>query len=347
VSTLAEKPRLLIIEALRALAAFYILVHHAVLIHVRADAPSLARGFVFGQAAVMLFFLLSGFVIYYSSFGQDPNVKWKSFLIRRFRRIYPVFLLALIVSYLSACIRSGAIEDPRGWYLLGNLLMLQDQQTEAGNWFEPYWDNTPLWSLGYEWAFYMMFYPIARFVAVRWQKGVVVGLGLVGFAAFVWWPNPVARFLTYFVIWWLGVELARDHCAGRPLSIGRHVPMMFVIAAFGLLWYAVSPNTRPGWLYEVDARRFATVLALLGAGVLWYKTGLWGKGLLTQYVAPLAGVSYAVYVLHFPLLTLAAAAPLTGLPIVDLILWVLPLILAVSYLAEQKLQPVVNRWLRA
>ena len=61
------------LECLRGLAAGYVFVHHFAHIILAPKYPRLASLFVFGQSAVMLFFVISGFVIYYSTFGRSRN----------------------------------------------------------------------------------------------------------------------------------------------------------------------------------------------------------------------------------------------------------------------------------
>src|SRR5687767_13607112 len=86
------------LDALRGIASLYVLLHNLVygLIGLNLVSPKVKIFFAAGQEAVILFFLLSGFVIYIS-FYKNPNINFKGFFIRRFKRIYFIFLISLII----------------------------------------------------------------------------------------------------------------------------------------------------------------------------------------------------------------------------------------------------------
>src|SRR5690348_13697572 len=94
--------RLWRLEALRGAAAAYV-----VLGHIGSGwygNPLLGLPVRFGLEAVILFFLISGFVIEYSAYGgrkAGELIGFGDYLVKRVRRIYPLFLLALGLSYLS------------------------------------------------------------------------------------------------------------------------------------------------------------------------------------------------------------------------------------------------------
>ena len=162
----------------------------------------------FGQEAVILFFLLSGFVIYYASLRGARILRFGNYFSHRFRRIWPTFLISLALAYVASCI--GASQSG-GWrQFLGNLAMLQDNSfLKKGVWVDTFAGNTPLWSLSYEWWFYMMFYPIISllFFQPRRQMVLTFSLSVLGFLSYQAIPNQISLFLGYFFIWWVGVEL--------------------------------------------------------------------------------------------------------------------------------------------
>ena len=70
----ASQGRLGKLEAIRGLAAVYVAVGHAIGAH--------TWWLKFGQEAVMVFFLLSGFVIEHT-FARSPSASFTSFLLKR------------------------------------------------------------------------------------------------------------------------------------------------------------------------------------------------------------------------------------------------------------------------
>ena len=61
--------KIIFIEGLRGIVALYVALHHFVHLVLVKTYPIMGKFFIFGQSAVILFFVMSGFVIYYSSFG--------------------------------------------------------------------------------------------------------------------------------------------------------------------------------------------------------------------------------------------------------------------------------------
>ena len=340
--------RLDALESMRGCAATYVFAHH--IVHFYLTNRALKRVFVFGQLSVMLFFVMSGFVIYYSTFGRGRRQGFGDYLLRRFRRIYPLFLIALAVTYLCRCLVVGHPFVPDLSSLAGNLAMLQDHD-RPGNWFAPFLDNDPLWSLSYEWTFYLAFFPTVWLLAARpaLQKYAVLGISSLAFLAHRLAPNPIAMFLIYYVIWWSGVELAREYLeTGRITLRAQFVPMASIAAVAGL-WLAAllaDPSIRfektaPG---VIELRHFVTVLASMIVGISWYWLGGRGFGLIFGWGRHMAAMSYAIYIFHTPVLQLFR----TGLPRVPALVAVptmVAIVLGLSYLTEQRLQPLINRWL--
>jgi peptidoglycan/LPS O-acetylase OafA/YrhL len=192
------------LESVRGFAAIYVMLSHLSSNYLRARHTWVGQPFRFAQEGVLLFFLLSGFVIYYSWHEHTGVKNFGHFFYKRFRRIYPIFVLSLVVAYGVTCIAKG-FQPPRFGELLRNLLMTQGFENDPGWQAHAYMDNGPLWSLSYEWWFYMMFYPLYRFVPEAAQKYVVLVLSLIGVAGAEIAPNIFFHILASFPLWWAGV----------------------------------------------------------------------------------------------------------------------------------------------
>lgn len=94
------------LQYLRAFAALWVLLTHVLQ---RLDIQ-LNGVFFAGQWGVDIFFLLSGFIIYLTT---KEKSNWKAFAIKRVFRIYPAYLLCLVVyslysiSYDNVCVWGG------------------------------------------------------------------------------------------------------------------------------------------------------------------------------------------------------------------------------------------------
>ena len=122
-----------------------------------------------GYLAVDLFFVLSGFVMalnYAGLFSQGIRASAvRIFLSRRVARIYPLYLLTLLIA--TGLVVIGHLDFSGGslartfW---PNLLMVQNW----GNWASI---ETPAWSISTEWFAYMLFPLLLTFVFFRSRAG--------------------------------------------------------------------------------------------------------------------------------------------------------------------------------
>lgn len=354
--------RLRRLEAMRGAAALYVFVHHYVHVVVKPHHPGLGRFFVFGQLAVLVFFVVSGFVIYYSTHAgpRRDTFAVRPYLVRRFRRIYPTFVAALGLTWVAHSLSVGHPADPQWRQLAGNLVMLQDENVAA--WFSPYLDNSALWSLSYEWAFYLLFVGVWALgggrrvdpsTAARRQRRVVAAASVLAFFVHRLWPNQIALFVMYLPIWWVGVEFAREYVEHGAVTLRRQRGPVALLGVLVLLWagrvyevWAAGHELSP-WRHPVfELRHFVTALLIVGAGLVWARLRWWGFGPLFGRFEGIAPISYGLYIVHKPFMHLAAARAPLGNPWLEL-LWLVPVVLACSWLVERWLFAHVVRWLPA
>ncbi len=298
--------RIFEIECLRGFAALYVVFFHVLRPEIQVYSYALSIPFRFGQEAVILFFLLSGFSINYS-WSKRENKSFPIFARDRLVRIMPIFLVALVVSYLCAAISVRELIGMDLGTFLGNALMLQDRP-RLGTIVEPYMGNEALWSLSYEVAFYLFYYVLVRFAPPDWRTFVVGITSVVFFLVMLVYPNQLSRFLAYFCIWWLGAVMSE-------IYLGRFQTKDFFLALLPVCLMALclailasdataTIDVGNSILFPyLELRHFtgAVVIALIMFG--WSVLGWKGFRLLFGPFMILAPVSYAVYVIHFPIMT--------------------------------------------
>lgn len=129
--------------------------------------------FSYGSFGVALFFLISGFVIPFSLAGLSPQ----SFLIARFFRIYPVYVICLTISLLSIWLLGSIINDrtfPHSLeHIVINALLLR-----GWFWSIPSIDGLS-WTLEIEIVFYMIVAIMAPFIIGSKSSG---GYGIIVYA---------------------------------------------------------------------------------------------------------------------------------------------------------------------
>ena len=266
-----------------------------------------------GYLAVGLFFLLSGFILAYTYEGQIDGSSGKArFWEARFARIYPVYLLSLVLSYsFTTSLPFGTRLAVLGMVQTWNPL----NPDMAGAW------NYPAWTLSAEAFFYICFPFVLPWISRRsdralfWFTAVLLAICIVGHtpvkglgdwknhAAFFdrLVPLPVLRIPEFLLGVVMGLRFLRDQNADSQVSRPLRVyPSVFAtLAALSLPlgdWVSVVILPFSVLVYE---------LARGGSGL--------GKFLSTRVMVLLGGASYSVYLLRLPVTTWARIF-LSGLP---------------------------------
>ena len=166
----SKRPHIRQLTGLRAVAAMAVVVLHFQdvfypLAPVTRHAANLVDS---GGLGVMVFFVLSGFIISYTyldRFTTFTRGQYGRFLWARFARMYPVhltMLLAILVLWVAAKVTGLQLPNPenyRATSFVVNLLMLQGILS-AHPW------NAPAWTLTYEAAAYIAF-PVLALALIR------------------------------------------------------------------------------------------------------------------------------------------------------------------------------------
>jgi peptidoglycan/LPS O-acetylase OafA/YrhL len=328
------------LDVARAAAALYVVLHHVANARGWQNIPHLGTLFKFGQEAVIVFFLLSGVVIFANE--RTRALHPAGYALRRLRRIYPPLLCALLVSTLVAADNATLAQSFHWPELAGTLLSLQDLPgLKPGVIVAPYLANDPLWSLSYEVAFYVAF----PFVLRAWRRAPRLTTHAVGatacaaYALYAAAPNHLCLITAYFLIWWSGAMAAHAHLSGdrHVLRMGPAFPWLIALT---LIAAACVPLVGRGSFYDypiLPVRHFA--IAVIALATLF---GPWGRALI-RVAAPLAkpaafaaSISYGVYILHYPLLVQSQrAASVPGLAVMVVVL------VGLATLTDREL----NRWL--
>lgn len=345
---LTPKTRFKKLDYLRGFAAVYVLIYH--IFSLTNFIPETIQNlfFSFGQEAVMLFFLLSGFVIYISVHSK-PDISFSYYFIRRFRRIYFPFIIALILSAFLAILNQKFLQQFSWTELIGNLLMLQDFSAKPGVLVRPFLQNYPLWSLSYEWWFYLLFFPLYKSVFFQRPHRIYwVFIGsFISYVIYIIYPNAIALYLGYFIIWWCGVEAAEIYVRTQRFTLRTVKPILICLFWMSIISFipVILTNTiQFGYYPFLNFRHFASAfLAILG-GLIWYFYQLRYFNKILGFFSKIAPISYGVYIFHYPILAQLNLSEYIPNLWLDYSLKLL-LILGMSYLVEIKLQPVINHWL--
>ena len=277
----------------------------------------LARAFYFicgfGHQSVIIFFVVSGYLVGGSAMRQIAvdRWSWKRYLFIRGTRLYTVLIPALLL---------GLFWDRSGMYLFGdagtygghgpqNIVHLPVRLTTGPLAFmvnfsflqgiggPTFGTNGALWSLAYEFWYYLLFPCLLLCLTRRkkaWQRSAYLLLSLAIFGLVGW------RISLYAFIWLLGAVVA-----ALP-SYRRAMPAFWLGITCSLLLCALA-WARLSHRHEIRSDLIlgivfaATVYIALGA----LRNALAGK--LNILITHLADSSYTLYLVHIPVLAFASA----------------------------------------
>jgi peptidoglycan/LPS O-acetylase OafA/YrhL len=243
--------RLSSIDALRGAAALGVVLYHTVGTNARFGprvlnwlAIPVLPAIRFGYVGVFLFFVISGFCIHLSrAKAQAENkrpVGFKAFWKRRFGRLYPPYLVALIL-YLGIAAFTTRFELTTFyiWDVVSHLLMLHNLDSHT-----VYSINGVFWTLAIEEQLYLAYF-LLLFLRKRWG-----------------WQRTLVACLAARVLWFVFITAIRErYKVDIPISEGAAshwftwaLGALSVEAMFGLV-------KLPGWLY----RRRLALLFLAGS----------------------------------------------------------------------------------
>ncbi|WP_176038369.1 acyltransferase family protein [Brucella tritici] len=300
------------LDALRGLAASVVLLRHFVNIWpYEAMGPyffillrSPLRFFFAAHEAVLLFFLLSGFVLTLPFMRRQPS--YPAYLIRRTCRIYLPYLVALSLALTGALLLNGSIQPLSNWFNLTWTTPVTPQMIAQHVLFIGSYPNgevnTAFWSLVYEMRISIIF-PLlfALTVTLRPSAAIVVAFGLSilanGFRSDPytggWWIT--VHFASFFL---LGSLMAQNLPAIQSFykRLSSRMLVAINIMALLLVTYGAGPPMLKNWLG--DLTDWATMAGLVWIIVLATSSGTLRRFLLLPLPQFLGRISYSLYLIH-------------------------------------------------
>lgn len=316
--------KLIELEALRAFASIYVFLHHAFVDYTHCNIY-IAKLFIFGQEAVMVFFLLSGYVIS-RSMGKN-NYAFSIYFKHRFTRIYYVVIPSIIFSYfVFGYIYNNWSVNIQQLFL--NLLMLQDKpELKPGVLVSPVFHNEPLWSLSYEWWFYMIFFIHLKIVKLFNQKTLVYILSslfitLVGIVTYKLVFNQLSLFLMYYFIWATGASFYFIYEEKNLLKKSYYIYTLLLSYIIILLLYSYFFIYKEETFFYVnhpilEFRHYLSTFILILMLLIYLKlyqfiAKINFLNILIRFFAKFAPISFAFYLFHYPVMLLLGPLDTNG-----------------------------------
>ena len=309
------------LDLLRFVAAAVVFASHAYPQRLTGGLPALWHFGSLGNDAVMVFFVLSGFVIAYVADQKERTLK--SYSISRFARLYsvvvPALVLTVVVDAIGSRLAPGLYDaawfatDKPLWRIAANLLFVNELWLTSVRPFS----NVPFWSLSYEFWYYALF--AAVFYLGSWHR-------FAAMAVMVLIVGP--KILLLLPVWLLGVCVyyftktqSISDIAGAAFALGS----LACYVAFHLFDLSrLIDGATAQWLGTAAIERLnfskdflsdyvigiLVALHLVGISAVSHRLGPF---LPERPIRYLASFAFALYLFHYPLLFFfAAVAERTG-----------------------------------
>ena len=293
-SARAAKPRTIhSIQVLRAVAAMLVVLFHSQQAYsTRVSEPAFIGEsylFAFGAVGVHIFFVISGFIMVFTS-RFDGGFDAKAFLRRRLLRIYPIYWICAAL-YLFVHLLLGKSYELSLGEIIGALMLLPDDAAAIIG---------PAWTLAYEMFFYICF-GIAMMAGLNRGLVLLSAVFLISIAAGVVFPidnatwhlmtnSLLLEFIAGAVIGWF---LVRGHLPER--GGGWLVSLSVILFGLGIVWgYESAPSVL---IWGVPS-------TLLIAGAVMLESGRAMPDWIKR-IGHYGDSSYALYLIHILVVTVA------------------------------------------
>lgn len=341
------------LDSIRGLASLTVVFNHIFNVYAFYILSTLFNSylpfkiFISGHAAVIMFFILSGFVLSMPLI-KGRKIEYKSFIIKRIFRIYLPYLIAIICAMvLSMLLSKGGISELSDWFnlswekpikfsvILEHLILIDNAHTNT-------FDNA-VWSLTHEMRISIIF-PVIYFIVIKYNWKV--NLGIAAFLSFITGLNDHFHIETsngYFTSYFDTLHYASMFIIGGLLV--KHLNKLIEIYSkltkvkkWGLLLLAFCLYTYSGIIgtlfsklglpmeriardYVIALGSSLFILLAIGSRKLTYILGF-------QSIRFLGKISYSLYLYHLIILysliyLLYQQIPLWGIYILTVIISIL------------------------
>ncbi len=286
------------LQALRGIACLAVVLYHLSQweAYFGFRKPWFASFRWFGYAGVDLFFVISGFIIAYSSHNRLGQVReLPRYLFRRFWRLYPLYWIAL------------ALGTALMYYPCGMKVLELDWAANAANWFG-LWPGVPVimphaWTLSFELLFYVAF-GVMFLLPVRVGVALLAAWGALVLAVAITGYQSPHRFshtatLPYVLEFLAGAVLASLIRKGVNRHYGLALALAFAWAVVASVlvnradsnWLVITPRPR---IIVFGLPAVLIVYALVAAEAH-------GRWRMPGWLRSLGNASYSIYLMHMPL----------------------------------------------
>lgn len=322
------------LDLLRGLASLLVFLGHTrALFFLQYSEVSNPNSFVkglylltgLGRESVMIFIVLSGFLISTSVIKTVKQNKWSwvNYLVARLTRLYVVLIPALCLTafwdvlgvtifgtgqdsfygekiYNEYSLSYRVLESFTWQNFLGNLAFLQTIFVDF------FGSNKVVWTLAYEFWYYILFPAIFLFLNVKSLKWRVIYAVLTSAILLM----VGAEIRVYFLVWLLGTLVSIAH-PSKYLNKRKNLNLCITLSILSLCAFmTLSCITKQPILNLFIGIAAALTIYFLAND----RTQVKHQGLYEKFAQGLAAGSYTLYLVHVPLLCFIRACLIKDRP---------------------------------
>jgi peptidoglycan/LPS O-acetylase OafA/YrhL len=265
-----------------------------------------------GNIGVDIFFVISGFIIFYISRTSEGIAQGLSFLMKRFLRINPVYYISSFI-FLAILITDVWIKKGLAYVsvdkvidFLPDTFFIIPTRGQVGT-YNPV--SIVGWTLGFEWLFYFIFFPLIVLQVKNkflWASIIIVSLSALG--QLFYFHDSRYTFITNSIMleFLLGVFICWAYCKYEIIStklafslilIGIIIYGILFIYGYGDVWYYQNVLSN-----KSSIGRFAIwgiPSAFIVAGCVFLEKQLKLIKLWTNKLVSILGdASFSIYLIH-------------------------------------------------
>lgn len=304
-----------ILDGLRGVAALMVVAFHFLETHAASRFEQVINH---GYLAVDFFFVLSGFVIGYAYDDRWNKMTLTEFFKRRLIRLHPMIIIAMVIGaamfYFQDCKTFPNIHDAQLWQVLltmviGMTLIPLTPSMDVRGWQEMHPLNGPAWSLFFEYVANILYALFIRRFSNTVLAILVFIFGCATIHFTVWgehgdviggWslaPDQLQIGFTRLMYpFFAGLLLSRIVKPGKI----QHAFLICSLAVIAILAMPRIGNAETLWMNGIYEALciiiFFPLIVYIGA------SGSIKEGPLSRVCDFLGGISYPIYIIHYPII---------------------------------------------
>ena len=280
---LKEPKKIEVLQAGRAIAAVVVVCHHAnqaVNDFIGQSGKEFRSFLEHWYLGVDFFFVLSGFIIYFSVVRKKRDFEFRPYLLSRLNRIFAPYLPIGIAMAVLYTVMPGVTEGEQGWGWLTSLTLLPSENRPA---------LSVAWTLQHEIVFYLIFGALF-FCRRLWIGFGVWAVLMLAYEVFLSTSSESRILKQLFssinIEFLFGMFVAKLFIENKKPSYWACIPILLIPLA---LWVATGSNRGQSWLVGLS----------LSAGIyLLVDLEQQGRIQIPRFLSVLGDGSYSIYLIH-------------------------------------------------